>query len=58
MQLYIVTALFIPRAYLTGCILMNILPFTLLARPTFSPIRFFFPAIRRTHTGTERCLNY
>lgn len=31
MQLYIVTALFIPRAYLTGCILMNILPFTLLA---------------------------
>lgn len=50
MQLYIVAALFIPRAYLTGCILMNILPFTLLAsRPMFSPIRFFFSAICRTH---------
>lgn len=51
MQLYIVTALFIPRAYLTGCILMNIPPppFTLLARPTFSPIRFFPPAVCRTH---------
>lgn len=38
MQLYIVTALFIPRAYLTGCILMNILS---RSPSTFSPIRFF-----------------
>lgn len=58
MELYIIAALFIPRAYLTGCILMNILPFTLLARarPTFSPVRFFSAAVCRTQTGKPSAL--
>lgn len=66
MQLYIVAALFIPRAYLTGYILMNVLPFTLLARSMFSPIRFFFSAVCRTHGNrafselliNRVCINY